>query len=152
MQCSGCMRILQTSESLSICFHAPLRLTPLDAVALTEWKNCTTSKCPKIAAASMGVVGVTSASSFTRSNSFVSVSTTNAMDGAATLGHLGVVKWLHENRSEGCTRRALNQAACRKQFDVVEWLLSNRSEFTPSVNGSSRKVSVRAAVAVGLGQ
>lgn len=27
----------------------------------------------------------------------------NAMDLAAANGHLDVVKWLHENRKEGCT-------------------------------------------------
>ena len=32
--------------------------------------------------------------------------TTEAMDGAATNGHLVVVEWLQLNRSEGCTTEA----------------------------------------------
>jgi hypothetical protein len=34
--------------------------------------------------------------------------TKDAMDYAAKNGHLDVVKWLHENRTEGCTERALD--------------------------------------------
>lgn len=37
--------------------------------------------------------------------------TARAMDLAARHGHLDVVKWLHENRSEGCTTDAMDLAA-----------------------------------------
>jgi len=33
------------------------------------------------------------------------------MDGAARFGHLHVVEWLHDNRSEGCTKDAMDGAA-----------------------------------------
>ena len=33
------------------------------------------------------------------------------MNYAARYGHLDVVKWLHENRREGCTENAMNCAA-----------------------------------------
>ena len=36
---------------------------------------------------------------------------TDAMDGAAENGSLGVVKWLHQNRDEGCTGDAIFLAA-----------------------------------------
>jgi hypothetical protein len=47
--------------------------------------------------------------------------TTRAMDYAACKGHLDVVIWLHENRSEGCTW-AMDYAVCCGHLDVVEWL------------------------------
>ncbi|EGZ06799.1 hypothetical protein PHYSODRAFT_530006, partial [Phytophthora sojae] len=37
-------------------------------------------------------------------------------------------KWLHENRSEGCTTNAMNSAANRGHLDVVKWLHANRTE------------------------
>lgn len=51
-----------------------------------------------------------------------------AMDIAASRGHLRVVTWLHENRSEGCTTNAMDFAAANGHFQVVEWLHSNRTE------------------------
>lgn len=33
------------------------------------------------------------------------------MDGAAANGHLEVVRWLHNNRLEGCTTKAMEGAA-----------------------------------------
>jgi hypothetical protein len=50
------------------------------------------------------------------------------MDGAAGQGHLDVVKWLHENRKEGCTGNAMNAAAGGDHFEVVKWLFLNRKE------------------------
>jgi len=50
------------------------------------------------------------------------------MAAAAAAGHLAVVKWLHANRSEGCTAAAMDGAAAKGKLDVVEWLHSNRSE------------------------
>ncbi|EGZ06795.1 hypothetical protein PHYSODRAFT_529565, partial [Phytophthora sojae] len=40
--------------------------------------------------------------------------TTRAMDSGAGNGHLEVVQWLHETRSEGCTVDAMDSAAARK--------------------------------------
>ncbi len=37
--------------------------------------------------------------------------TTTVMNKAAWKGHLEVVKWLHENRNEGCTTCAMDVAA-----------------------------------------
>lgn len=78
--------------------------------------------------------------------------TTRTMSAAAGGGHLAVVKWLHENRSEGCTAAAMNNAAgqachepgCKRnvsccddkrpdsfvdnQIAMLKWLKSNRSE------------------------
>jgi hypothetical protein len=53
---------------------------------------------------------------------------TKAMDQASANGHLEVVKWLHENRREGCTVGAMNGAASRGRPEVVKWLYANRSE------------------------
>jgi len=54
--------------------------------------------------------------------------TTAAIDGAATNGHLSVVKWLHKNRAEGCTTVAMDGAARNGHFRVVAWLHCNRQE------------------------
>ena len=51
-----------------------------------------------------------------------------AMDWAASKGHLDVVQWLHHNRTEGCTKYAMNCAAMNGHLDVVKWLHSNRTE------------------------
>lgn len=53
---------------------------------------------------------------------------TAAMDIAATHGHLEAVKWLHENRSEGCTHLAMDNAARNGHLDVLQWLHANRTE------------------------
>lgn len=47
------------------------------------------------------------------------------MDGAAGRGHLQVVEWLHDNRSEGCTTRAQDDT---HSMEVLKWLLGHRSE------------------------
>ncbi|TMW58647.1 hypothetical protein Poli38472_010206 [Pythium oligandrum] len=54
--------------------------------------------------------------------------TSVAMDNAAMNGHLDVVKWLHENRTEGCTTDAMNSAAEKRHLDVVKWLHEHRGE------------------------
>ena len=51
-----------------------------------------------------------------------------AMDLAACNGHLDVVKFLHENRTEGCTSWAMDWAAGRGHLDVVKFLHENRTE------------------------
>jgi hypothetical protein len=50
------------------------------------------------------------------------------MDLAARFGQLEVVKWLHENRTEGCTVEAMNKAASNGHLEVVKWLHENRTE------------------------
>ena len=53
---------------------------------------------------------------------------TDAMDWAAQNGHLEVVKWLHENRPEGCTTDAMDLAAATGHLEIVKWLHENRTE------------------------
>ncbi|TYZ61578.1 hypothetical protein PybrP1_000775 [[Pythium] brassicae (nom. inval.)] len=48
--------------------------------------------------------------------------TVKAMDVAARRGHLAVVKFLNENRSEGCLERALDDAAMNGHLEVVRYL------------------------------
>ena len=50
------------------------------------------------------------------------------MNGAAGSGNLGVVRWLHYNRNEGCTKHAMNLAAGNGHLEVVKWLYRNRIE------------------------
>ncbi|KAI8923768.1 hypothetical protein BC831DRAFT_469530 [Entophlyctis helioformis] len=50
------------------------------------------------------------------------------MDGAAHFGRLHIVQWLHANRTEGCTTRALDWAAEKGHLHVIQWLLANRTE------------------------
>ncbi|EFA76908.1 hypothetical protein PPL_09660 [Heterostelium album PN500] len=54
--------------------------------------------------------------------------TTDAMDEAAANNHLALVKYLHHNRSEGCTTAGLNQALANGNIEVIQFLHSNRSE------------------------
>ncbi|EGG24296.1 hypothetical protein DFA_06446 [Cavenderia fasciculata] len=57
--------------------------------------------------------------------------TATAMDRAASGGHLEMVKWLHFNRSEGCTKQALDNAVSirgGKGLDVARFLQANRTE------------------------
>ena len=42
------------------------------------------------------------------------------------LVHLEVVKWLHENRTEGCSTYVMNYAAENGHLEVVKWLHENR--------------------------
>jgi hypothetical protein len=50
------------------------------------------------------------------------------MNRAALNGHLNVVKWLHENRTEGCTNWAMDGAAQNGKLTMVKWLHQNRNE------------------------
>src|SRR3989337_934342 len=43
-------------------------------------------------------------------------------------GHIELVKWLHENRMEGCTIWAMEWAAQNGHLDIVKWLHENRRE------------------------
>jgi len=48
------------------------------------------------------------------------------MDGAAWNGHLETVKWLHANRTEGCTKSAMDGSAWYGHLDTVMWLHENQ--------------------------
>jgi hypothetical protein len=52
------------------------------------------------------------------------------MDWAAENGHLQVVEWLHENRTEGCTTNAMDSATHNGHLHVVEWLHENWERYT----------------------
>lgn len=43
-------------------------------------------------------------------------------------GHLHIIRWLHENRNEGCTARAIDEATSHGHLEIVQWLLANRTE------------------------
>lgn len=53
---------------------------------------------------------------------------TRTMDWAASIGRLDIVRWLDQNRKEGCTTEAMDLAAIGGYHDVVEWLHNNRKE------------------------
>ena len=55
--------------------------------------------------------------------------TTSAIDYAAENGHLETVKWLHKNRSEGCSYYALNQASQNGKSEMLKWLYINKPIF-----------------------
>ncbi|CAK4308505.1 unnamed protein product [Aphanomyces euteiches] len=52
------------------------------------------------------------------------------MDIAAKHGHLDVVVFLHENRQEGCTEKAIEGAAEAGHLQVVQYLHAHRFEAT----------------------
>ena len=52
--------------------------------------------------------------------------TTWAMDYAAMNGHFQVVKCLHEKRTEGCTTDAMDLAAANGHLEIVKWLHENK--------------------------
>lgn len=54
--------------------------------------------------------------------------TTFAMDGAAQNNHFEVVKWLHKHRLAGCTNIAMDSAAEEGNLELVKWLHANRKE------------------------
>ncbi|RLN86518.1 hypothetical protein BBJ28_00011902 [Nothophytophthora sp. Chile5] len=54
-----------------------------------------------------------------------------AIDRAASNGHLGVIKWLDQNRSEGYSHKALPLAVCGGHTEVVKWLLERNSDDGP---------------------
>ncbi|KAJ3415043.1 hypothetical protein HDV05_005569 [Chytridiales sp. JEL 0842] len=53
---------------------------------------------------------------------------TNAMNIAARNGHLRIVEYLHLNRSEGCTTDAFDLAAKYGRFEIVKFLHKHRRE------------------------
>ncbi|TYZ58503.1 hypothetical protein PybrP1_010462 [[Pythium] brassicae (nom. inval.)] len=58
----------------------------------------------------------------------LSVESTQAINGAAENGHLKIVKWLHEHRSEGCSTYTMDRAASNGRLEIVQWLHANRTE------------------------
>ena len=54
--------------------------------------------------------------------------TTAAMDWASECEHLNIIQFLHENRTEGCTTRAMDFAARNGHFEIVKFLHNNRTE------------------------
>ncbi|GAM27008.1 hypothetical protein SAMD00019534_101830 [Acytostelium subglobosum LB1] len=54
--------------------------------------------------------------------------TSNAMDLAAKNGHLEVVEWINEYRDEGCTVGAMDLAAEYGHLNILEYLHLNRTE------------------------
>ncbi|KDO28556.1 hypothetical protein SPRG_06414 [Saprolegnia parasitica CBS 223.65] len=52
----------------------------------------------------------------------------DAMDNAAANGHLEVVRFLHFNRTEGCTTKALDEAIRNGHLAIVRFLIEHRSE------------------------
>lgn len=54
--------------------------------------------------------------------------TKNAMDWAAGKGYLEIVKFLHENRKEGCTKYAMTWAMENGHLHIVKFLDENRTE------------------------
>jgi hypothetical protein len=59
------------------------------------------------------------------------------MDGAARNGHLDLFKWLHENRTEGCTTLAMDYAA--SHLDLVKWLHENRVCIRDFMEGAAQQ-------------
>ncbi|KAL3663272.1 hypothetical protein V7S43_011681 [Phytophthora oleae] len=52
------------------------------------------------------------------------------MDNAARGGHFEMLKWLHENRTEGYTHAAMDDAAAYGHLDIVKWLHRHRAQCT----------------------
>ncbi|EFA78425.1 hypothetical protein PPL_09077 [Heterostelium album PN500] len=55
---------------------------------------------------------------------------TRAMDVAASKGYLEVCRFLNENRTEGCTYKALESAIVQGHIDVVKYLYENCTHST----------------------
>ena len=47
------------------------------------------------------------------------------LDWYARHGYLEIVKWLHLNRTEGCTKAAMDWAEKKGHTEIVEWLHQN---------------------------
>ncbi|KAF1334122.1 Abc transporter g family member 31, partial [Globisporangium splendens] len=68
------------------------------------------------------------------------VTNPSAMDVAAKNCHLDIVKFLHYNRSEGCSTLAMNNAAAYGYLEIVQFLHEHRSEgcSTAAMNCAAR--------------
>ncbi|EFA81639.1 hypothetical protein PPL_05632 [Heterostelium album PN500] len=51
-----------------------------------------------------------------------------SMDNCARSGNFELLKWFHNNRTEGCSVSALDYAAINNRPEIIEWLFANRSE------------------------
>ncbi|GAM20440.1 hypothetical protein SAMD00019534_036150, partial [Acytostelium subglobosum LB1] len=65
---------------------------------------------------------------FILKNQTASYITTETMNSAAAGGHLDVVRYLHETRTEGCTTQAIDSAASGGHLHVVQYLHETRTE------------------------
>eukprot|EP01132_Coremiostelium_polycephalum_P007535 gene7535-9260_t len=54
--------------------------------------------------------------------------TTYSMDRASELGYINIVKFLHFNRTEGCTNLAFFRAALYNHFQVVQFFIENKRD------------------------
>ena len=45
-----------------------------------------------------------------------------AIDEAAYMGYFDIIKWLHQNRNEGCSRKAMDNAAITGHLSIMIWL------------------------------
>jgi hypothetical protein len=54
------------------------------------------------------------------------------MDYAADNGRLDVLKWLHQNRNEGCTTDAMEWAVNNGHLHVVKWLSETKVKVSQS--------------------
>lgn len=54
--------------------------------------------------------------------------TIDSMNWAAKNGHINTLQWLHDNRTEGCSYKAIDYAAQFNHFDIVQWLSYNTTE------------------------
>nr|KAJ3417804.1 hypothetical protein HK105_000779 [Polyrhizophydium stewartii] len=52
----------------------------------------------------------------------------SVMDHAASGGHLHILEWLHEHRTEGCSAFAMDWAATNGHLTTVQWLHATRTE------------------------
>ena len=50
------------------------------------------------------------------------------MNTAAEYSSFNIIKWLHYNRSDGCTEYAMDIAADKGNLEILEWLHINRDE------------------------
>ncbi|CAK4092017.1 unnamed protein product [Aphanomyces euteiches] len=69
----------------------------------------------------------------------VPVSETIAMDAAAMNGHFEIVKFLHANRSEGCTTEAMDQAAARGHLEIVKFCTANEAKVVHRLQSTRRR-------------
>ncbi|OQS03484.1 hypothetical protein THRCLA_21153 [Thraustotheca clavata] len=72
-------------------------------------------------------------------------STTKAMDEAAGHGHFNIVKFLHENRTEGCTGRGMDIASRNGHLEISGHLDVVKFLFFNSTEGNMGYVVNRAA-------
>ncbi len=62
------------------------------------------------------------------------------MDVATLYGHFEVVKWLYENRSEGCSTLAIDWASIFGHLEIVKWLEESCFEELLRQNKSSIEI------------